>query len=979
MHLLFLDTETYSPESLSGGSGVGAYKYAEHPEAAVALTAYALDDAPVRVLGEPGDDPDEWGEYERFFEMLQDPGVLKVAHNASFDRVQLSAYVCGRGTGWFLHPAQWADTMHIAALSGLPRGLDALAAALGVEGKDSAGPALIRRFAVPQRATKKRAAGRIYGFQEPEKWAEYEHYCAQDVETLRDVWHALEADPYAVTPPEGVERDVEVASELVNDLGLPVDRSLVTDGIAAERRARTALYGQLQEVTGLENPASTAQLTAWLKESCDRLADLPDVRRKTLEALLDDSDGMPDRVVTALRLRVDLARTSGRKLHVLDRATGAHDRIRGCFQYAGAHTGRWAGRLAQPQNLPREQLPAGESVEGVQAAVRRGEQVPQTTVAALIRPAISQPPSTSILVCDYSSIEAIVLAWLAREQWVVDAYREQRDLYVETAARMSQAVGHEMTRQEGKVALLGCIARGTPVLTDCGEVPIEKVTARHRVFDGHTFVEHGGVIYKGQRRVIRYGGLEATPDHEVWAEIDGKSRKVRFGYAAARGARPVHPRPSGAAVWLGEDHPVGGQSLVQAPRRVRVRSLHGLRPRSLDQLQQPQAGGEQGLPVVLEPARSPEVGLQEAGSRDVSVHEPGESGLVSIRRPGHHLRLRVDRGSCGLGHGAYTSPGPRIGARPNRQRSRVRARKSAVGHSSGKLRESRMHTAGRISAGRMALLGKHRPEKAQRGALARGDYRAGRARGHREAQVLARYRKTAPVYDIANAGPHHRFVAAGVLVHNCGYGSGPTGLRTFAGPGPTDEQLRAQVDAWRAANPAITALWRRLEEEFKGGGPIIGAPQRDVRVLHLPSGRCLTYRGVHATLNRWGQPSAAFYDPGKKHDVETYGGRLAENLTQAVARDVLAAALVRLQGAGFKVVGHVHDEVIIEGPGSWVDADGMPTLEGGRAFAEVRRLMTEPNPWSTSLPLRAAGAVMARYGKPSDEQEEATELAASRA
>lgn len=216
-------------------------------------------------------------------------------------------------------------------------------------------------------------------------------------------------------------------------------------------------------------------------------------------------------------------------------------------------------------------------------------------------------------------------------------------------------------------------------------------------------------------------------------------------------------------------------------------------------------------------------------------------------------------------------------------------------------------------------------------------------------------------------------------MHNCGYGSGPTGLRTFAGPGPSEEQLRTQVDAWRAANPAITALWRRLGEEFKSGGPIIGAPQRDVRVLRLPSGRCLTYRGVHATLNRWGQPSVAFYDPVKKHDVETYGGRLAENLTQAVARDVLAAALVRLQGAGFRVVGHVHDEVIIEGPGSWVDADGMPSLEGGRAFAEVRRLMTEPNPWSATLPLRAAGAVMPRYGKPSDEQEEATELVASRA
>lgn len=668
MHLLFLDTETYSPESLSGGSGVGAYKYAEHPEAAVALTAYALDDAPVRVLGEPGDDPDEWSEYAELFRMLQDPGYLKIAHNAAFDRVQLSAYVCGRGTGWFLHPAQWADTMHIAALSGLPRGLDNLAATLGVGGKDSAGPALIRRFAVPQRATKKRAAGRIYGIQEPEKWAEYEHYCAQDVETLRDVWHALEADPYAVTALGGVERDVEVCSELINDLGLPVDRSLVTDAMAAERRARATLYGQLQEITGLENPASTAQLSWWLKGSCARLADLPDVRRGTLEALLDDPEGLPGNVVTAVRLRVDLARTSGRKLHVLDRATGTHDRIRGCFQYAGAHTGRWAGRLAQPQNLPREQLPAGESARSVQAAIRRGERVPQTTVAALVRPAFGQPPSTSILVCDYSSIEAIVLAWLAREQWVIDAYREKRDLYVETASRMSASVGHEMSRQEGKVALLGA-----------------------------------------------------------------------------------------------------------------------------------------------------------------------------------------------------------------------------------------------------------------------------------------------------------------------GYGSGVTGLRTFAGPEPTDEQLQTQINAWRAANPAIVALWHRLEAEFKSGGPIIHAPQRDVRLLTLPSGRCLTYRGVHATLNRWGQPSVAFHDPVKKHDVETYGGRLAENLTQATARDVLAAALVRLQGAGFKVVGHVHDEVIIEGPGSWVDADGMPTLEGGRAFAEVRRLMTEPNPWSTTLPLRAAGAVTARYGKPSDEQEEATELAASQA
>ena len=649
---LYLDTETYSDVDIKAG----AHRYAESPEACITLAMWAVDDGQIQITEGPtteGHDPHLWRE---FVTLVRNPRVTKIAHNATFDRIQISAYTHGRATGKYLDPAEWVDTMHGAYLLGLPGLLKSLATALKCDGKDTAGTALINRFAKPQPATSTFIGGRRQPSDDPGRWAEFRAYGIQDVEVLRQVHRALEREWEAIgASTSALERSVEITSERISDTGLPLD----VEVLHAMRRCEDDNVGrqaeELLQLTGLANPNSTAQLHSWLSA---RGVDLPDLQRRTVEKLISD-ESMPADVRRVAELRVASARVAGKKLAAAELRRGAGNRARGTLRYLGAHTGRWSGSGFQPQNLPREQLPEGETVDSVLDRAILGEPVSPTEVAACVRSTIAGP----LIVCDYTSIEAIVLAWLAGEKWVLDAYAEHRDLYVETAARMSSAVGHEMTRQEGKTALLGC-----------------------------------------------------------------------------------------------------------------------------------------------------------------------------------------------------------------------------------------------------------------------------------------------------------------------GYGAGPTGLRAFAGDGPSDEALQAQVDAWRRANPHITALWDQLGREFRTGGERITAARdqfgRPYRRMLLPSGRTLIYRGIRATQDRWGRPSVAFWDSRRGIAVETFGGRLTENLVQAVARDCLASALVRLDRAGYEIVAHVHDEVIIKGPAEWWDYDaGRPSPAGIEEFRRVRDIMSAELPWAPGLHLRAAGGVVDRYRKLTDADE----------
>ena len=220
--------------------------------------------------------------------------------------------------------------------------------------------------------------------------------------------------------------------------------------------------------------------------------------------------------------------------------------------------------------------------------------------------------------------------------------------------------------------------------------------------------------------------------------------------------------------------------------------------------------------------------------------------------------------------------------------------------------------------------------------------------------LITAHQCTDRLYDIRNAGPHHRFTVSGRLVHNCGYGGGVGALKAM-GAKMAEEEMQPLVDAWRAANPNIVAFWNALDRAAKTVirrktsarvGKVVLYWQDDKMFMRLPSGRNLCYQSPHFTVNRFGNDAIGYYAPnaaGQMVVQETFGGKLAENTTQAIARDILAHALLTLEKNGYPVVFHVHDEAVIE----------MPIGQG--SLEEACRLMAIAPDWAERLPLRADG------------------------
>ena len=228
--------------------------------------------------------------------------------------------------------------------------------------------------------------------------------------------------------------------------------------------------------------------------------------------------------------------------------------------------------------------------------------------------------------------------------------------------------------------------------------------------------------------------------------------------------------------------------------------------------------------------------------------------------------------------------------------------------------------------------------------------------------LITAHRRTARLYDIRNAGPHHRFTVSGRLVHNCGYGGGVGALKAMGAKMP-EEEMQPLVDAWRAANPNIVAFWSALDRAARTVirrktsariGKLALYWQDDKMFMRLPSGRNLCYQSPHFTENRFGNDAIGYYAPntaGQMVVQETFGGKLAENATQAIARDILAHALLTLEKNGYPVIFHVHDEAVIE----------MPIGQG--SLEEACRLMAIAPDWAENLPLRADGYECAYYQK----------------
>ena len=447
--LMGIDVETYSSAPLPK---CGVYRYCDAPDFEILLFSYAFDDEPVQTIDLASGEtlPKE------VISALEDPGIIKVAYNAQFERVCLSRYL-----GHWLDPHQWRCTMVMAAYLTLPGRLADAAVALGTtEKKMEEGKDLIRYFSVPCKPTKTNG-GRTRNLptDAPEKWAVYRQYNAQDVETERAIRKALEKYPL----PEQ-EWELYALDQQINDRGVRVDKKLVKNAIAVDAVFAQAAYQRAKELTGLENPGSVNQLKAWL---ADQDIPMESLARKIVQEKAAQTDGI---VAELLNLRLELSKTSVKKYEAMALCVCRDGRVHGLLQFYGANrTGRWAGRLVQAQNLPQNHLP---DLDLAREIVKTGDEelldtlfasVPGT-LSELIRTAFIPKDGCRFLVADFSAIEARVLAWLANEEWVLEEFRGKGKIYEATASRMFHIPQESIVkgnpnyeyRQKGKQATLSC-------------------------------------------------------------------------------------------------------------------------------------------------------------------------------------------------------------------------------------------------------------------------------------------------------------------------------------------------------------------------------------------------------------------------------------------------------------------------------------------------------------------------------------------
>lgn len=450
MKRLSIDLETYSSVDLGKG---GVYKYAESEDFEILLFAYSIDDGEVKVIDLVS------GEIipEEILSALSDESIEKWAFNANFERVCLSRFLGER-----LKPQGWYCTMIWSAYLGLPLSLEKVGEVLKLDKqKMNEGKALIRYFSIPCKPTKTNGMRtRNLPHHDLKKWSIFKEYNQRDVETEMAIKKKLSAFPMPHSEWENYWID-----QNINDRGILIDEILVDSAIKFDEILREENMDRAIELTGLENPNSPLQLKEWLNK---KGLEIESLAKKDVESALKNAEGD---IKEVLELRQELSKSSVRKYDAMKNVKGKDNRARGLIQFYGANrTGRYSGRLIQVQNLRRNNL---KDLELARSFVKNRDfetmeilyESPSDILSQLIRTAFIAKEGTRFIISDFSAIEARVLAWLAGEKWVLDAFKNGEDIYCRTASRMFGAPvekhgvnGH--LRQKGKIATLACGYQG---------------------------------------------------------------------------------------------------------------------------------------------------------------------------------------------------------------------------------------------------------------------------------------------------------------------------------------------------------------------------------------------------------------------------------------------------------------------------------------------------------------------------------------
>ena len=869
-----------------------------------------------------------------------------------------------------------------ALAHGLPGGLDALGVIFGLSGeeaKDKGGRALVHLFCKPLKD-----GSRATRLTHPVQWEKFKAYAKRDIVSMRKLHTMMPQWNY----PNGSDYALWVLDQRINERGFAVDLDLARMAIEAEEEERRYLNAATNRATdgAVEAATQRDELLQHIVKAFGVV--LPDMRADTLQRRIED-ESLPLPLRELLALRVQSSRNAAAKYKALLKATAIDGRLRHTLQFCGAATtGRWSGRVFQPQNLPRPTMKPAEISTAI-TDIKEGmvtmlyPDVPKV-LGNCVRGVIVAPPRRKLIACDLSSIEGRKLAWLARDERIVEFYRE---VDAGTAAYDSYMLAYAMCfgvdpvtvnktqRQIGKPIELSCFAADTRVVTSNGVKRIVDVRVHDLLWDGEQWVRHQGLVARGAKPVVSVDGIEVTPDHLIRTQATWQpaqqlaSNPCMLAQALETGSESLRSLDSNLALYR-------SGARAELSRILSATTTYG-KAQQRDATPVPKNKVATGVKTSTPSLTSyPMMHIAADYSAGSLPHVPDAK-----YQPLGSIRLTVDAAFASIRRGWM--------ALKESARGCATLSKSPAGIN----RNLSLIAATMTEATSPAISGSCLEEST-----------AVTSVPSEKCKNVSSSLK--PVYDIAHAGPRNRFTilsdSGALVVHNCGYGGGVAAFVTFAMVYHLDLQQVAEAvwdtgdrsllrqckdkyawarakgfsaglpelqysafeyvkTKWRDARPATVRFWEDLKDAFVSAVNVeretfaVGAIKM-MRTgqwlrIRLPSGRQLCFLQPRADADGISYMGMNRYSR-KWQRLGTHGGKLSGIITQASSSDILRAALPELESRGYKTVLTVHDEAICETP----DTDAYTA-------AGMVQVMTAPLPWAPGLPLSADGFETYRYRK----------------
>lgn len=950
-----IDFETKSRLSIKD---VGAWKYSK--DADVLCMSYRVGQKPIKCWYPGQPNPTD------LFEAIES-GEEVHAFNAGFE-IAIWANVMVAKYGWpEVKPEQWRCSMARALVRNLSGGLDVVAQLLKLDiRKDLQGKKIMQKLSRAHKPTKKNKS--IWRGTD-EEFQQLYSYCNHDVRTEIAIDDRV--------PPMSVrELSIFHFDQRVNQRGIKIDLELVQSARKVWDDYTAGLNSELEQITyGTVKTANqvTALLGVLREVGLPRIRSL---RKENVEFHLAQSN-LPPTARRILEIRAEASLTSIKKFNKMLSMVDTDGRIRGCLQYHGAgQTGRWAGRGVQFQNLKRgswgikhpdkviQNKLIQEKIEAVVAAIKSldvnavrahtNEKLSMGTMfGSLVRSSVVPEEGKKFIVADFSSVEARCVAWLAEEDWLLEAFYQKKCPYKEMASVIYKVPVPEVTDDQrfyGKQVILGCFGEDTLVVTNRGNKRICDVSKDDLVWDGIEWVKHQGVVYQGVKKVITKFGVTATPDHQCLT-------------------------PTGWQPW--EVVATNHQSLRTATRLVASPYLV--------------FAEEPPLGMVVDTIMSANVTVEQGSwFTDPTLILGGQLDATNVQKllP-TTLKQKCTGTTCPSCQTTTTELDYLTDCHQQLADATIQLVKSSTIMAEEELRFGNL---GEKIEGSFLSMCKHSQdgmcqnltwtELTMTGGMSLETYGSVVSQTTLETSVtfqnsqsgLLNYQKKTedfvPVYDILNAGERHRFTIVtdeGLLVvHNCGYQMGAAKFQGLLQGYGVDAELsfcEKIIKIYRDTNRNIRSLWYEVEDAavrtVRTGRPSkVGklAFHIDGRwlLMRLPSGRDIAYLDPALVPGRFDKEQIQFTTLNTQKQIirqNTYGGNLVENASQAICRDLLVNAMSNLERNNHQVVMHVHDEVIAEVP------------IGFSSPEEMCELMTRPTKWSDGFPIGAEAWEGFRYRK----------------